>query len=316
MIRKFFSLFPFLEVTTRILYWKFSFFHILFKKLKFIVSSKGSTTINSKISLQSLKNELINHGISKGDILIVHSSMQSLSSTGARPSQIIDMLVDLLGEDGTLVMPAIPRYREASKGIKRISQDLSNEIWSYDVKKTPPWTGALPYRLMKMTGVIRSSFPLNTVVALGRHARAMLGKELSSHGETPCGKNSSWAYCYNHNAKILMLGVDLAHNLTMIHVAEDYFEASWPIKNWYRPRKFQVTNEGHSSIFNVRERHPKWAMCYAENKLNRDLFKYNIARQSQIESLKIISLRSSSLIEFLKKRQRSGYPYFWCNFFS
>jgi len=261
-------------------------------------------------SLQALSDAIREHGIAPGDILIVHSSMQGLAPTGAAPDEIIDMLLDLVGTDGTLVMPAIPKYREASTGVERISQDLSQTVWTYDVQRTPPWTGLLPHKLMKRPGAIRSRFPLNTVVALGKHARAMMVHELDTPGATPCGPSSAWAYCANRNAKILMLGVDLAHSLTMIHVAEDCNEDRWPVAGWYRPRQFLVKDQGRETLVNVRERHPKWAMHYGERKLNADLLRGGVARQTRLESLPIISLESQALLRFLGARISSGYPYF------
>ena len=315
-VYKIFSQVPQLEVGARLLYWKNPTLNALFKRLSH--SSKKSAAITDKlinevnpITLYELATAIREHGVKSGDILIVHSSMQSLAPTGAAPSEIIDLLLDIVGDDGTLVMPAIPKYREASTGTERITQDLSETTWTYDVQRTPPWTGALPHKLMRRPGAIRSRFPLNTVVAFGKHAQAMMAHELDAPNSTACGPNSAWAYCAEHNAKILMLGVDLAHSLTMIHVAEDCHENSWPISNWYRPRQFLVKDQGSETLVKVRERHPKWAMHYGERKLNTDLLREKVARKTQYKSLSIVSTESQALLRFLADRRRSGYPYFF-----
>jgi aminoglycoside 3-N-acetyltransferase len=315
-IKKVFSQIPQLEVGVRVLYWKYPVFNSLIKRVArksakdAVVTAKTPVKGEKSFSLQALSEAIREHGVAKGDILIVHSSMQGLAPTGATPGEIIDLLLNLVGTDGTLVMPAIPKYREAPTGVERISQDLSQTVWAYDVQRTPPWTGALPHKLMKRPGAIRSRFPLNTVVALGKHARAMMEHELDIPGTTPCGPASAWAYCANHNAKILMLGVDLAHSLTMIHVAEDCHEDTWPVVGWYRPRQFLVKDHGEETLVQVRERHPKWAMHYGERKLNTDLMHAGVARQTRLESLPIISLESQSLLSFLGERISTGYPYY------
>ncbi|WP_218509427.1 AAC(3) family N-acetyltransferase [Variovorax sp. dw_308] len=310
-----FSQVPQLEVGVRVLYWKYPAVNSLIKRVT-RKSAKGAVTAaclvdrEKPITLPALSEAIREHGVARGDILIVHSSMQSLAPTGATPGEIIDLLLDVVGDDGTLVMPAIPKYREAPIGTERISQDLSQSVWTYDVQRTPPWTGALPHKLMKRPGAVRSRFPLNTVVAFGQHARAMMAHELGTPDSTPCGPNSAWAYCAKHNAKILMLGVDLAHSLTMIHVAEDCQEDNWPIAGWYRSRQFLVKYQGSEMLVNVRERHPKWAMYYGERKLNADLLHSGVARETRLESLPIISLESRALLRFLGDRRSRGYPYF------
>lgn len=307
---------PYIEIIIRLAYWRFTWVHSILTKFNKLyqhdITARQSLTPN--VSLSQLEIELREHGIGVGDILIVHSSMKSLSKTGATPSQIIEMLVNLLGNTGTLVMPAIPKYAEAITGIARIDSDLSSDIWTYDVQKTPPWTGAIPYKLMKTVGARRSRHPLNTVVAIGCHVDDMFSRELSRENSTPCGLDSSWAYCAQKNAKIVALGVDLAHSLTMIHVAVDSYEESWPIPGWYRNRQFNIKDNGTEKIVTVRERHPKWAMYYAERKLDRDLKNNGIAKSTKIGSISVISLESGSLLDFLNARKSTGYPYYLWRF--
>lgn len=313
-IRSAFAQIPQLEVGVRLLYWKVPLFQSLVKRVfgrsNTPAADAKAITAEAPVSLGDLANEIRRHGISTGDILIVHSSMQSLACTGASPAQVIEMLLGIVGSEGTLVMPAIPRYREAPQSTDRLTRDVSKETWIYDVQRTPPWTGALPHKLMKTAGAVRSRFPLNTVVALGKHAATMMERELETPGALPCGPQSAWAYCANHGAKILMLGVDLAHSLTMIHVAEDCHEADWPIKGWYRSRQFLVKDSGTEELVNVRERHPKWAIHYGERKLDTDLLSYGIAKRTMAGTISITSLDASALLQYLGSRRDSGYPYF------
>lgn len=309
----FFARFPYLEVIARVLYWKSAWMHsllsALFKRKK-SVAKKGTFSSSPGVSLELLEKELTDHGIGLGDILIVHSSMRSLVCTGSTPSQIIGMLIRVVGPTGTLVMPAIPKYDENVTGLDRINADLSDLVLLYDVQKTPPWTGILPHTLMKIPKSRRGKHPLNTVVAYGAHVDDIFCGELLENYSTPCGPNSAWAYCAGKNAKIIALGVDLAHSLTMIHVAEDSYENDWPIPGWYRYRKFIVRDNGFEEVVNVRERHPKWAMFYAERKLDYDLSRNNISKKSYVGPIAVTSLESARLLEFLNKRKTSGYPFY------
>ena len=59
------------------------------------------------------------------------------------------------------------------------------------------------------------------MAALGPLAEQIIKNNLDGYEPLPCGVNSSWKFCADNNAKILALGVDMAHSLTMIHVAEE-----------------------------------------------------------------------------------------------
>ena len=106
----------------------------------------------------------------------------------------------------------------------------------------------------------RSLHPLNTLTALGVSSNDIFYHESINTLDTPCGPLSSWASLARLNSKILMIDVDVAHALTMIHVAEDCYESSWPIPNWYRSRRFNLVNNNIKSSISVRERHPRWAV--------------------------------------------------------
>ena len=267
-------------------------------------------TYNKAISLESVFNELRIHGVLPGDIIILHTSMKSLSCTRSSPNDLIEMFISLVGPSGTVVMPSIPHYKESVKGINRITKNISNQVWTYDVQKTPPWTGILPHTLSRLNGAKRGRYPLNTIVAFGAHRDELFSNELKKPFSTPCGPDSAWACCANKNAKILALGVDLVHNLTMIHVAEDCYEEDWPIPNWYRKRSFLIRDNDFESIVHVRERKPKWSIHYAERKLDHDLNKYKLLMRSKIGPITITSIESARLISFLNSKKHQGYPYY------
>jgi aminoglycoside 3-N-acetyltransferase len=306
-IKKIFELFPRFEVFSRNLFWRFS----ILQKLKFIFNKSKNKLVRQKsFTGEQLWAALIKAGINQKDILVVHSSMHKLAPMGLTPEEIIDMLINQLCPKGTLVCPAFPIYTNEFKGKDRIFKDISDLTFIYDVQKSRSWTGDLGRALMKMTGSRRSIHPLNTIVAYGKSLSKIFANEKFDNLDLPCGPNSSWAALSKMNAKIIMLGVDLAHSLTMIHVAEDCFEKEWPIECWYRKRHFKILNNGKENFVTVRERHPKWSMSYAERKLSHDLFKEGIAKKTTIGSLEITILESKRLLNFLYGKRKNAYPYY------
>ncbi len=251
-------------------------------------------------------------GIKKGDILIVHSAYRPLKASGLKPDEIIDQLLDLIGPNGTLVMPVIRGYPESPPEHLALKTDISNIIFEYNVKKSKVWTGILPITLKNRKGSVTSRFPLNTVTAIGHHASDMIKNELNVDYSTPNGINSAWKYCTDRNAVVISLGTDLTHSLTMIHTAEDVDPGNWPVKNWYREVKFNIVDDHTQVSTTVLERHPKWGMLhFGERKLSKDLIRANIITSVEIEGLLVESLRSKNLFDYLNAKNSNGYPYFW-----
>lgn len=297
-LKKIMAISPHVEMVIRRLY-RSGLFHSILPAG--VGKTKGKKLVGL-VDFEKIIHYLKRIGISQGDILIVHSAYKPLKATGLNPQEIINSLLKLIGPTGTLVMPVIRHY------------DYSNDnaIIEYDLQKTKIWTGALPIALMTMEGSVTSRFPLNPITAHGEHAKSMIQYELDESLPAPNGKNSAWYYCLTMNAKVISLGTDLTHSLTMIHTAEDSQQDKWPISNWYVKRKFKIKDNDFELDKEVLERDPKWGMLhFAERTLCKDLIKSGIMKTEIIEGVIIESLESGKLIKYLNKRNHKGYPYFW-----
>lgn len=308
ILSKILELSPYIEVMVRRIYWNSPLLINLVSKRNPRKEAK-SANVEEK-ALRNILEFLKKNGVDRGSLIVVHSSAEALKPTGKSPRQIIDELIKLLGQDGTLAMPAFPKYKDEPTGIDRMNEDDSDLVLEYDVNKSIPWTGLLPYKLMKHPGSVRSRHPLNTMVAVGTLALPMMESNLLGEKALPCGVQSSWRFCAEHGAKIVALGVDMAHSLTMIHVAEDSYEDLWPVAGWYRDRKFVVIdNDGRKEVV-VRERHPKWAKYFAERTLSKDLKKNKLMSSTVINGILIEVLDAGELLKFLNERKSTAYPYF------
>lgn len=257
--------------------------------------------------LKAIKNA----GLKNGDILIVHSSFSNLKKFGLTPTQINDLLLQELGEKGTLAMPAIQIYPNEVEKPAISEEELLNQRYVYELKSTNIWTGALPKELINRTNSIRSKHPLNSMITFGKEASAICkDNELEKY---PNGDGSSWNYCCKRNAFILGLGTDLTHSLTMIHVAEDVLgENGWHIKDWYQDRVFRLKTDEIEIDLYVKERKHKWGKFYfGERTLAKDLIKGGILKTQVVEDTVVETMRAGDLINYLNKRNRNGYPYFW-----
>lgn len=307
---------PWVEVFVKSLYWRSSVINKLLaqraRKRPKPVAALASAL--DQLPFKRITAQLKKFGVREGEIMIVHASGLALKPTGLSPTQICEQLLDFLGSSGTLALPAIPLFREEPKGPERLTDSICAKRLTYDVRKTRTWTGALPTALMGMPGAIRSRHPLNSMVAVGCHAVSMMQGNIDGDRPMACGPGSSWKYCADRNARIVCIGVDTAHSLTMIHVAEDAWADEWPIPNWYRERLFHVRDGDFETDLTVRERRPHWAIYYAERTLQKDLINSGILKIATVDGLRIETCESVALLEYLKNRKSSGYPYwvpFW-----
>ena len=310
LLNKLLAISPYVEVIVRHLYWN------NINIIKKFLALFHENTIQQKViiddkSFDKILNYLSDNGVTKGSLLIIHSAYRPLSSTGKSPEQIIQCLIDYLGPKGTLAMPAMPKFINDINPIDYINKDISSLIFNYDVHSTRVTTGVLPKTLCSWPGAVRSRYPINTMVALGPLAISMMEKNLQGHSPLPCGTNSSWNYCHENDAFVVALGVDMAHSLTMIHVAEDLLDEKWPIQNWYRDRNFVIKDGDFITKTTLRERHPRWGtLHYAERTLCKDMINKNIMRSTEINGITVECLRAKKLISYLNSRNISGYPYY------
>ena len=303
LIYKTLAFHPLIEISVRYLYWT----NINFLK-KFKINKTKLYKLND---FSKITKQLIDFGLDKGDILILHGSYESIEKTGKSPNNIIDELLELVGSEGTLAMNSARVFPEEKSQDYYIKTDYTNQIVTYNVRKSRVWTGVLPFCMLKYKEVKISRFPINPIVAIGKYADEIISKNIDGELNSSCGMNSSWKFCVDNNAVIVGLGTDLTHSLTIMHVAEEIMGANWPVDDWYRERTFRVIDNDFDEIVKVKERKPKWGtLHFAERTLCKDLLKAGILKTTIIDGVLVEFLKSKELIDFLNSKNKNGYPYF------
>ena len=297
---------PYIEIFVRFIYWH----NIsLLRKIRPDYKKNNMNVLSGNID--NIVDFLRSKGIKDGSLLIVHSSYDMLSHLGLSPNEFVDLLLNLIGKKGTLVMPVIRKFEELNSFKNLIEADLSDITCLYDVKKTPVITGYLPFCLMRKKGSYTSRYPLNPVTAFGPLAEDMVKNNLKGELPSPHGENSAWKFCVDHHAIVLGLGINLGHHLTIAHVAEEAYPG-WPIENWFRQRNFIIKDGDYIEKKIVQERRPKWGKLYeAELNYNRDLVNNNILQEYSVESVKVSIVSSEKLISYLRSKNSKGYPYIY-----
>jgi aminoglycoside 3-N-acetyltransferase len=306
---KILALSPHIEMLVRHIYWKNL---SLFNRFSINKTSKPET---GDLDYVDVAKFLESSGVSKGSLLVVHSAYSSLKGKGKSHNEILDFLLDLIGDTGTLAMPAMPKFSNAVGKENYLTSDFHlSKIFEYDVEKSGVTTGVLPLMLTKRANAIRSKFPINTMVALGPLSQELFCDEFKPSPPLPCGTGSSWKKCLDNDALILGFGTDLTHSLTSIHVAEDSWERSWPVSGWYHEKKFRLVDGSVSKTMTLRERAPKWgALHYAERTLCKDLMDAGLLTSKTFRGVVVEIISAKKLNSFLmdQQRKKKGYPYYW-----
>jgi len=173
-----------------------------YKKIGTITEKSGGVLL-TKIYL---KQEFLELGIRSGDTLFVHSAYSSLSSTPGGveggPQTVIDVLISILGESGTLIMPTF-NY-----------DFLRGAIW--DIRNTPSQMGVLTELVRKNPKSKRMFHPIYSVSAIGKYA-----DEIEQFRSTDCfGETSFFKKLRDWNAKILVIGLPYSKSFTFLHHCE------------------------------------------------------------------------------------------------
>ena len=158
-------------------------------------------------SKKQLRDDLRSLGVSPGDTLLMHSSYKSLGGTEEGAAGFYEVLLDLLGERGTLIIPTLS-YR-----------DVTREAPDFDVRATPSCVGYLTeYFRTGIPDARRSLHATHSCCVRGRLREEMIrGHETDA---TPVGAHSPFRKLPEAGGKILFLGCSPDHNTSMHGVEE------------------------------------------------------------------------------------------------
>jgi aminoglycoside 3-N-acetyltransferase len=188
-------------------------------------------TKSGPITQNILKENLLKLGLKPGMVLIAHTSLSKIGWTVGGPVALIYALEEILGLEGTLVMPT-------HTGDLSDPVDWSNppvpEDWKEIIRQNMPvfdpdltptrGIGRTAETFRKQKGVVRSVHPQVSFAAWGKYAQEIT----RDHGlDFALGDRSPLARIYELEGWILLLGVGHDSN-TSLHLAE--FRADYKAK--------------------------------------------------------------------------------------
>jgi aminoglycoside 3-N-acetyltransferase len=143
----------------------------------------------TKFNTAELETIIRDCGICSGDNVLVHCSWRNMYNYDGSPEDIIKMLKELVGTEGTILMPCYGSDRSR-----------------FDVDNTPSSAGVLSEVFRHQKGVMRSNCTHFSVAGFGKNASVLLEEHINSkYGFdecSPCYKLGKYS-----NGKVLFLGL-------------------------------------------------------------------------------------------------------------
>lgn len=178
------------------------------------------------------KNDLIRQfekiGIEKGDTLLVHSSLSKIGYVENGARDVVEALVEVIGETGHLLMPNSPNAS--------FQLDYIQNLDFFDVANAPSKLGAISEYFRLLPDAQRSAHPTEPVSCIGPDTEYFVGHHFGNL--TPYNENSPFYRVSERNGKILYLGVTLDNAGTNLHTLEDAIEDfKFPV---YYPKEFEI----------------------------------------------------------------------------
>ena len=175
-------------------------------------------------TVASLRRDVKDLGLHAGDVVLVHCSTSSVGFVAGGPQAIVQALLDVLGDEGTLVVPT--HTSENTDPASWQNPPVPESWWSvireespgFDPAITPAsrWMGVLAETVRTWPGSRRSNHPQVSFAALGAHAAEVTA---GHRFDDALGDSSPLGAVYRLDGKVSLLGVGHDSN-TSLHLAE------------------------------------------------------------------------------------------------
>ena len=170
----------------------------------------------------SLRRDLVGIGVAGEMTLLVHSSLSSIGWVVGGAATVVRALLGVLGERGTLVMPAATPHctDPATWASPRVPEawlaEVREHLPIFDPRTTPTARGAICETFRTWPDTLRSNHPVESVCARGAASTSITCEHPLAFSE---GRGGPFEKLYDLDCRVLLLGVGF-NRCTALHFAE------------------------------------------------------------------------------------------------
>ena len=240
-------------------------------------------TDSKPITQKDIEDALVNVGLRKGDIILVHSGVGSFGKLvvfdrNVLLESLINSLKNIVGKEGTIIMPTFT------------FSFCKNE--AFDVENTKSTVGALTEYFRKQPGVSRTLHPNHSVAIWGKHKN-----ELLNIGKGTFDEDSIFGKLHKMGGKIVSFGIPSCNARSFVHYIEYKHGVPYRYMKKFRG-KLVVKGKEYEDEFTFYYRY--FFILNSMLKLEKYLLERKIMREVRIGDGLISSIRSDELF-------REGY---------
>ena len=185
------------------------------------------------ISFDKLVSEFRRIGLSNGDVLLVHSSFKSFGGVEGGPQTVIDALMNVLGSEGTLIVP-------------RFNFDFSTYGTTWDVRSTPSHMGIISEFVRKDPRSKKVFHPIYPFSIIGKYADELI-KHRYKGGYS---KDSIYHQLLVYDAKIIQID-KVYKSTTLIHHAEEILKVDYKYYKNFTGYVIDENGKKYEDTFNL-----------------------------------------------------------------
>lgn len=225
-------------------------------------------------------------GFIPGAMVMVHSAFSLVKRRVPEitPQKLIQQMQELLGAEGTLLMPTF-----AFRGRQSVYVDTHTH---FDVQTTPSAVGVLTDVFRKTSGVVRSYHPTHSVAGWGRHAKDILS---THHLGSTFGVTSPFYRLREYDGIVVGLGRRYRYAFTITHVPEELNPRSREIAFDPRPRKMTIVDGNVEVPYEFRVLIPGLPREY--ERISRLMRKQSILRYVTVKGLPCAVTRADPFLQ-------------------
>jgi len=247
----------------------------------------------------SVARQLRELGIGPGDLVLIHSAFSKIGYLKGGPQTLIDALWNVIGREGTIMMPTFPfndpAFEYARRGVV------------FDVLKTPSKIGQLQEHFRTLPGSIRSLHPTHPYSASGKLAAELVADHHLK--VNPFGEGTPLYRFAQHKGKCLLIGVGLK-NCSPIRIVED--PGTYPVPVHHKEQLLMKVRDANGAEFEVRTLVHSLALApHRNNDVYKQLFiDRQMLHKGRIGLADAWVLDCGNLLAFLQEQVAAGItPY-------
>jgi aminoglycoside 3-N-acetyltransferase len=185
------------------------------------------------LNFEDLVSEFRRIGLTDGDTVMVHSSYKSFGGIDGGPQTVLDALIDVIGNEGTLIMP-------------RFNFDFSSLGTIWDVNSTPSHMGIISEFARKDPRSRKVFHPIYPFSIIGKHADDLV-KHRYKGGYS---KDSIFHQLCVLDAKIIQID-KVYKGTTLIHHVEEMLQVDYKYFKDFKGTVIDETGKKYDDTFNL-----------------------------------------------------------------